>query len=86
MTRCKFYCSSKTERLATVYEKDETTGRPEGKTVSVWDFQFHVVGEGTPEDNLFFASTPTGEMKVTTVRNDTFKIGQKYYLDFTEAP
>lgn len=41
---------------------------------------------GTSEENKsFFASTPSGSIKLSTVREDHFEPGKSYYLDFTEA-
>jgi hypothetical protein len=44
--------------------------------------------DGVSEDNSFAQWTPTAKLEMTVTNPnlfDTFKPGQKYYLDFTEA-
>lgn len=38
---------------------------------------------GSPENDAFFASTPSGSIEISTVREDHFQVGQDYYVDFT---
>lgn len=45
-----------------------------------------VTGDGSEENKSFFASTPGGNIKLSTIREDHFEPGKSYYLDFTEAP
>ena len=45
-----------------------------------------VTGDTSEENKSFFASTPSGEIKLSTIREDHFEPGKTYYLDFTEAP
>jgi hypothetical protein len=84
MVRCKFYCHSKVERLSTVWSPNPDTGKQVGTLASVYDYKFNVVADGTPEEKAFFASTPSGELSVTTVKDGTFVVGKKYYLDIIE--
>lgn len=44
---------------------------------------------GESEDNSFARWTPSGELKLDVTNPDLlgrFKPGQKFYVDFTEAP
>lgn len=73
-TRCKFQCSSVTKR------KHYNSEPP-----FVFDAEFSAVTSGSDENKSFFASTPSGSLKVSTLRDDTFVPGKFYYLDITEA-
>lgn len=44
-----------------------------------------VVGGKSAENEQFFASTPSGSVEISAVRDDLFEPGKSYYLDFTEA-
>jgi hypothetical protein len=59
----------------------------EGKYESgvVYDYKFNVVSSGSDENRKFFASTPTGTMQFSSVRDDLFEIGKEYYSDLTPA-
>lgn len=75
-TRCKFICQSKREYLG-------WGGNP---VPSFYEYEFSVVTSGSDENKAFFASTPTGSLKVSVVRDGTFQVGQAYYLDiFAES-
>lgn len=44
--------------------------------------------DGSDEDNTFAKFSPSGELSLTVANPaliGQFKVGQKYYLDFTEA-
>ena len=74
MTRAKFECVSVTKREGW------------GDAKLLYEATFAVVtGKGSPENEKFFASTPSGEIKVGVVRDDHFEVGKSYYVDFTEA-
>lgn len=67
-TRCKFKCTSKTER---------TWGSPK----TVFEYVFSIVYGDSEENKRFFAATPSGELKIGVVRDGTFEVGKEYYLD-----
>ncbi len=73
-TRAKFRCLGVRKQLG--YQKD---------VPFTFETDFTAVTSGSEENKAFFASTPTGTIKVSTVREDHFKVGQDYYVDFTEA-
>ena len=35
------------------------------------------------ENKKFFASTPSGQIEIGTVRGGIFELGKEYYIDFT---
>lgn len=78
--RVKFYCTSVTKMIGGKYNE-------EGKYESgvVYDYKFNVVSSGSDENRNFFASTPTGTMQFSSVRDDLFEIGKEYYSDLTPA-
>ena len=71
-TRCKFKCVSKRE-----YE-----GWGKAPVPKFYEYEFQVVTGGSHENDMFFASTPSGSLKVSVVRDDSFDVGKEYYLDF----
>lgn len=81
MTRCKFQCMAVTKRLQSVHNPESGKYEPG----FVYDAQFNVVYDGSEENKRFFASTPTGQLTVGTIREGTFEPGKSYYLDITEA-
>jgi hypothetical protein len=50
-----------------------------------YEAEFVPVAGGSPENDEFFASTPSGQLKLSTIRENHFTHGKLYYLDFTEA-
>lgn len=50
-----------------------------------YEAEFVPVTGGTEENKSFFASTPSGNIKLSTIREDHFMPGKAYYIDFTEA-
>jgi len=54
----------------------------------VYDAEFQAVtnSSGTDENKSFFAATPAGSIKLSTVRDDLFQVGEYYYVDFAAAP
>jgi hypothetical protein len=80
-TRAKFHCYS--------MKKYHTTTWVDGKPVLgfLYDYQFNVVSGNSSnkddENNLFFASTPSGQVNLSSVRDDLFEPGKDYYLDFS---
>ena len=51
-----------------------------------YEAAFIPVTGDTEENKSFFASTPSGSIKLSTIREDHFTPGKSYYIDFTEAP
>lgn len=72
MIRCKFKCQSVTKRVGFT-KVDEF----------VYDAELQAVYGDSPENKAFFAATPNGNIKVGTVRQDTFVPGLEYFVDFT---
>ncbi len=75
MTRCKFACMS--------VEKS-VDWRAKGSFL--YAAKFTAVTGKSPENEAFFAATPSGSLSVSTVTQDLFTPGKSYYLDITEAP
>jgi len=50
-------------------------------------YEFSPVTSGSPENEMFFGTTPAGNLTMT-VKNEavSFEIGRSYYIDFTEVP
>lgn len=73
----------------TVVAKFECTSRRQYRGWAGHDFfyeyEFMAVTGGSPENDSFFASTPSGNVKVAAVRDDLFVPGKQYYLTFTKA-
>ena len=72
--RAKFKCTSVTK------------GCGWGNNEFLYSAEFGAVtGQGSEENEQFFAATPSGNIKVSTVREDHFLVGKEYYVDFTLA-
>lgn len=80
-TRAKFTCNSVTKRASNTWKVDGTAG-PDG---FVYDAVFFPVTGGSVENKEFFASTPSGQIQIGTVREDHFVPGRTYYVEFTEV-
>jgi hypothetical protein len=77
-TRCKFLCTS--------VKKFSASGwHTEPKADFMYEAEFQAVTGGSDENKKFFASTPTGSLKVSTVRDDMFQPGKEYFLDISAA-
>lgn len=82
MIRAKFQCLSVRKYKSNVWDT-EGKNYTEGFT---YEYEFQAVtGSGSDENKLFFASTPSGNLKMGAVREDLFEPGKTYYLDFTPA-
>jgi hypothetical protein len=82
MTRAKFVLVSKTEQIGYHYENGKST--PEIHVTC----NFQVVSSGSDENKSFFASTPSGEIKLNLARKevaDQFQLQKEYYVDFSPA-
>lgn len=51
-----------------------------------YNYAFMAVTSGSDENESFFASTPSGEVKLSALKGDLFEVGKEYYLDFSPAP
>lgn len=71
-TRCKFRCTS--------VEKSLHWASSGG---FLYAAKFTVIVSGSPENEAFFAATPSGSLSVSTVKNDVFEVGKDYYLDIS---
>lgn len=72
MVRAKFTCTS-------VRKYKGWNGTPP----FLYEYEFQAVTGSSEENKSFFASTPSGSLKMGAVRDDLFAPGQDYYLDFT---
>jgi len=79
--RAKFRCTS-----MRMYENNVwKDGKPQPGFTYAYEFQAVTGGFGNSENDAFFASTPTGNLTLGSVRDDLFVPGKEYYLDFTMA-
>lgn len=80
-TRAKVTCSEVAKRKSSYW--DSAAQRSvDGFTYTA---KFYPVTGDTPENKSFFASTPSGSIELSTIREDHFVPGQTYYIDFTPA-
>lgn len=77
--RAKFYCTSITKSLGSRWVDGKYEQAP------VYNYRFQAVTSGSEENKDFFASTPSGSIELTAVRDDLFELMKEYYLDFTLA-
>lgn len=47
--------------------------------------KFSVVMGNSEENKTFFASTPSGSIDISTVREDFFEVGEDYYVTFEKV-
>lgn len=82
--RAKFRLNSYETRMFDVWKDGKQVGKKEARTLV-----FNVVtGDGAPENKAFFQSTPTGDIKLSTVSESAwsqFELNKEYYVDFTPA-
>lgn len=71
--RAKFKCSSVTKLVGY------------NGPAFLYSAAFSPVTSGSEENKQFFASTPSGEIKLTSILPDAFQPGQEYFVDFTPA-
>jgi len=81
LTRAKVTCVSVTKRASNVWDPDGKVSKPG----FVYEAEFYPVTGDSSENKSFFASTPTGNLKLGTIREDHFVPGKSYYVDFTPA-
>lgn len=75
MTRAKFTCNA-VEKVKN-WNVDDINK-------FLYNARFNPVTGGSEENKKFFKSTPSGEIKVSSV-GDFFEPGKAYYIDFTEV-
>ncbi len=73
ITRCKFIC------------QEVTKSKAWGEFPFVYRAKFSVVTSGSEENAKFFASTPSGQIDIATIRADHFEVGAAYYFDIEKA-
>jgi len=81
MIRTKWHCMAITKRASWSGVAAEF----------VYDADFSAVSnrttaptrEAKEENAAFWAATPSGAVKLSTIRADHFEVGKDYYLDFT---
>lgn len=79
--RAKFTCVAFRVTKGTVWDS-------EGKNPVqglLYEYEFHAVTKGDAEDTKFWASTPSGTLKISSVRENQFELNETYYLDFTKV-
>jgi hypothetical protein len=72
-TRAKFKCTEIAKREGW------------GDNKVLFGASFVAVGGNSEENKKFFAASPSGSIKIDTVREDHFQVGQEYFVDFTPA-
>ena len=75
MIRAKFTVNSITRSLHWQKDKGE-----------IHNVKMQPVSGGSEEDKSFFASTPSGEISLSTIHPGMFELGKSYYVDFTKTP
>ena len=78
----KFSCNSVRKYKDTRWDG----GQP--KSGFLYEYEFYpVTGGGTASDEnkSFFASTPSGNLKMSAVGDNLFEPGKEYYLEFIPA-
>jgi hypothetical protein len=81
MVRAKFVCNSVTRTLGSVYNKQTQ----KYDQALIYSAKMTPVTGGSPENEKFYASTPSGFVELGTYRDDLFEVGKAYFLDFSEA-
>ena len=76
-TRAKFVCTGVTKRKSWY-------GSQEPDKKFMYEAEFSVVTSGD-ENKEFWLATPSGTIKLTTLKDDNFECGVEYYVDFTKV-
>lgn len=69
--RAKFVCTSFAKRMN--YDNSKPF---------LWDYEFSPVTSGSEENKKFYAYTPSGSIKLSSIIFGQFEVGKEYYLDF----
>lgn len=75
----KFKCFSQRKYEGTVWNGSKT------EQGMLYAYEMQAVSGGSAENNEFFGSTPSGNLTLSSVRDDLFEVGAYYYLNFTKA-
>ena len=85
--RCKMSLNSVTKRRSSrsIY-KEGTREYIGSEPCWVWDAEFNVVvgGTGNDDSQKFWEATPSGSLKLSTIREMPWEPGNTYYIDITE--
>ena len=81
MVRAKFQCNSMKKYVGYVSKP----GSNKSEQGFLYEYEFYAVTSGGNENESFFASTPSGQLKMSCIRDNLFIPGKTYYLDFPEA-
>lgn len=73
-TRCKFRCN-RVGRIETWNGREMVVAHSAELSP--------VTGKGSEENELFWEATPSGSLKVDTIKDANFEVGKEYYLDIT---
>lgn len=79
--RAKFTCNAVRKSQGSAWNQETQ----KSEIMMLYEYEFWAVSSGSEENKSFFASTPSGSIKLGATRNDLFEVGKAYYLDFTEA-
>lgn len=71
--RCKFRCNSMKQYL------------DGSKNKMLYSYEFSVVYNGSPENEMYFAYTPSGTLTIGAFNDKLFEPGKEYYIDVTLA-
>ena len=76
--RAKVQCYSIRESIYDSYKDGKTIRTPS------WSYEFKFAGGHESEENSkFWSASPNGSVKLDSVKQNLFEVGQWYYLDFT---
>ena len=67
--RAKFFCHAVTKMVSS--------------PGYVFSYEFSAVTDGSKENKSFWKWTPSGTIKLSSIRDDIFEVGKEYYIDFT---
>lgn len=76
--RAKFYCTSVLKTVQSRHNEETNKYEP----APVFTYKFQVVSSGSEDNKKFFASTPSGNIELSALRNDLFELQKEYYVDF----
>lgn len=79
--RCKFKCESVSVQMGGHYD----SGR-NWIPSKVHGARLFAVHDGSPENESFFAATPSGHLEVSTTLWQPFEPGREYFLDLSLVP
>lgn len=77
-SRAKFYCTSVLKTRQSRKNKETGVYEP----ASVYTYKFQAVSSGSEENERFFASTPSGSIELSALKENLFDLNEEYYIDF----